>query len=849
MLERNIYNTRVIKWFQRICILERKCNESMSDSDTDDWEFIMKNLLYDDESKHLPVPVYSYVKPSLGTRFVLHLLLSLGHFETELDLLLHRSLRDSLKYAKLIGEGENLTELQRYSNELLKTYIEEQLVYFPNSSNVTDSWIIDAGELLDSIIIRDEICITDMPPVLQCQLEQSTDSRFTQYKNRLKLMLIVAARKELENVLSLYTVPTVNELMSSSLENDISWNIVSHYRKSPYQSIESYKEQIGALKMAVKAIDRYINGTEQNTYIKCQLIAGAPGSGKSFLALTIGLYAISKGLVCGITSMMARRAVQIGGEHLHKMFCIPVSPNLSVFWLAEKAIIALMSKPEKLKFIRILNILLIDEIGQLSSEFLSSLDIILRRIRNNDIFLGGVFVISTIDHKQLPPIKGKPFLTSPHVLSCFDAYILKKSVRANNDKDLVRIQEISRMNPKHYIEKPDLLIEFKNLLSKTCTFVPTWDSPIITPNVHRVYGKKKPAKEASEDYLTTVKGKLKNEQYLEVESLDVQLSYNSHEEWQTASDGTRAFLDHILKEPRVLLFFIGGKYTFTYNEEGKFSQSQLGLLLEMPEFDDVKNFRKIPMLVAPPGIKDFIFETSKSKEEYYAEGWTNHMVGVSPIKTNSVQGNLKAQRKQYGLKPYVTSTVHASMGDTLQTIATEVSFENAEFRLWEKAQVIVLLSRTRKGKDLIFVGEKKGTIRALCLLIQTSSQWIDFMLIAKNTYSNNESLSYLTQKQYPFRIRDISLPLCNTGYVYMLVSTKDHNQNYIGQTMRLGDRLDQHNRGYGTTFTSRITLRPWFLIAYVCGFDKKVNLMLYFEARWQKKEQNMLEWVIEIREC
>ena len=53
-----------------------------NEDDHDVWDFIQDNLLYDDEHRHLPIPVFSYVKPMLGQRFILHILLSMGQFET-----------------------------------------------------------------------------------------------------------------------------------------------------------------------------------------------------------------------------------------------------------------------------------------------------------------------------------------------------------------------------------------------------------------------------------------------------------------------------------------------------------------------------------------------------------------------------------------------------------------------------------------------------------------------------------------------------------------------------------------------------------------------------------------------
>ena len=43
----------------------------------------------------------------IATQFILHLLLSLSHFVTEDDLLLHATIREPLCQAKWIGPSEN----------------------------------------------------------------------------------------------------------------------------------------------------------------------------------------------------------------------------------------------------------------------------------------------------------------------------------------------------------------------------------------------------------------------------------------------------------------------------------------------------------------------------------------------------------------------------------------------------------------------------------------------------------------------------------------------------------------------------------------------------------------------
>ena len=68
--------------------------------DLDDAEYLdflnhveKKLILNDDEEDHLPVPVFSYIIPTMNTLFILHILLSMGRFETEIDLTMHQSFR------------------------------------------------------------------------------------------------------------------------------------------------------------------------------------------------------------------------------------------------------------------------------------------------------------------------------------------------------------------------------------------------------------------------------------------------------------------------------------------------------------------------------------------------------------------------------------------------------------------------------------------------------------------------------------------------------------------------------------------------------------------------------------
>ena len=83
---------------------------------------------------------------------------------------------------------------------------------------------------------------------------------------------------------------------------------------------------------------------------------------------------------------------------------------------------------------------------------------------------------------------------------------------------------------------------------------------------------------------------------------------------------------------------------------------------------------------------------------------------------------MQGKRKQYGLKLYVISTIHGAMGDTLQYMATQISVHDSNFNLWDKGQLTVILSRTEKGKNSIFIGPKNDTLNALCTLLLSRTQ-------------------------------------------------------------------------------------------------------------------------------
>ena len=94
------------------------------------------------------------------TRFILYILLSLGCNKTEIDLLQHGLLGESFRYAKFIGPENDDDSHQNYSGRVFVIFIEEQLIYFPDSRSIIYSWITVTDDLFNEAIKNDRIPIT-----------------------------------------------------------------------------------------------------------------------------------------------------------------------------------------------------------------------------------------------------------------------------------------------------------------------------------------------------------------------------------------------------------------------------------------------------------------------------------------------------------------------------------------------------------------------------------------------------------------------------------------------------------------------------------------------------------------
>ena len=525
---------------------------------------------------------------------------------------------------------------------------------------------------------------------------------------------------------------------------------------------------------------------------------------------------------------------------------------MSTYRMTELALQKLKRHPYRLDFIKSLHMIASDEVGQKNAEFDEVIDNILRITRGVNMYYGGILGIGTYDPTQLQPIQGRPLLVSLNIIPCYKVVPIKHFVRTQ-DSSFFRLQQIARLSYNELRESEDLQYEFERLCEKF-TFADSWDDPSITPGTFRIYAKNIPAKTASKDFVRSVKNHIQMENYRERKAIDLQRYRFSNESWKDASAATVTTLDAQMKEPGTLLFFQSAIYQCTYTEDGLFSQSQLALCYDLPDQDDLDNFRRIKVLLFPHDVKldGFEFDSSLPKSYYIDEmGFKEVSIGQSPHNIISYD-DTKASRKQYGLRHYVTATIHGAMGDTYNKMAASISDINEDKRLWDRGQLIVLISRTRKMENTIFVGPKNESIKGLKCLLTYRTQWCEYMdeVLKITTIKRDDDTDIdidhqvMNQRSYPFRICDISLPQDRTGYVYFLMSKRDKSFVHIGMTFCLRSCLIAHNSGRDCKSSSTPTnKRPYVLIAYICGFDRNKDLMISTKEIWfEERHDDIFEW-------
>ena len=745
---------------------------------------------------------FSKIYPSDPCKFLVHLLLSMGHFETEFDLFNTNTLKDSFVNSGLLTS----TSVEQNVLSLTKKYILKQAQFLPGSTRMFDRNIIQCYEVLHDFLHNHSIAQLQPPRVLLSAVKESNSEKIQSFlsKNRINVAKgLVASRK-------VFNCPEEKLLVNATTEKPITFFPVIQQR--PGQPDASFSQQKMVLNSFVTAIDKYILALASS--IPHHFVLGRPGTGKSTVSLIALCYAMSKGLNCMITTLAAEKSASMGGLHFHRLIPAPVSSSQPVMKQVESTVQKLYQDPLRLVLLKKLDVLVVEELGMLNSEQWAILDQTLRFVNDNNTPMGGVLVFGNGDPKQLRPPSGPLIWISPILLTSFTFFYLK---------DYVRMEDINGARVLSLLDKPNLTEddaqEILTIVSTHCHFLPSWSSLPRDSTTLRVVPTRLAEKKLVEEQTNLIKN-MQLETFTAV-SID-EVSRKGHNIWTKTNDSSISnFLSKTCLEPEKLLFYVGAPMRLTRNDaELGFCQGQLCVVKELPQIENTT----ITLYVAPPCVRELPQVNARGVRDYETNNWKT-------VKVRKIEGMpqfhksraFSVRRIQYPLKPFEASTIHKCIGDDVPFLATQIAssnpIEKKMFKLWEKNQLLVILSRVKQLKHITFIGPKELTLQTMRKIIFNVNQWDYFVDQFVQNLSESDPatpmLSYpLSQHVLPMSRQYI--PDDNCASLFCLVSLKDGGF-HIGTSLNLKTTLQQYNSYSHNLHVEILSRKPW---AVVCAaFD------------------------------
>jgi hypothetical protein len=790
---------------------------------------------YVDATKTMPnVVVFTQVTPTQFSRFLVHLMLSMGTFVTEIDLYSAPSMIQAFRNAGLISHNNPTEEDVKC---LAKRYVQEQLQWLAIGTRRFSRLLMCVIDGLQRFLLHGEITYDALPLYLQRTMVEHATDEVAQLLHSRRIMAVDTLYHELSPIL--LDFPNPEQLKVQQVVP-----YIPHITPAHGQSAASVAEQTALLQACHMAIDNLFQPT--TTFIKSPLLVGPPGSGKTHILLIAQTYALSRGLNAQLVAMTSERARKLGGEHIHLLFGMPVLDNrrYTISSLSESTLFNLARSPIRLAALQRIDVLFIEEIGLVSAETFAVMDLVLRYIRDNPVPMGGILMIASGDPRQLPPVSGSPIWASYHVICTFQVNTLVHYVRAQTDANLQTILEILR---RSHVTDAEMDM-FEHIIRQHCIpihCVPTWSD--VPPHVLRVVG----TRQASQQILN---------EFLAMKMADPHVhcvSFPAVDEIETpggqvmnANQSTSHQLNMKCHEPSTLVVFVGAVMRLTYNNTNvtptrpRFSQGQLCVVRTIiPPDYDIAHPSEISVQLVPAGVRQF-------QIDHLPADWCTFNVKVRATAPIVVGGQrTRAWRKQYPLHHFVSSTIHKAIGETLPHIATQLSLQHKQYRLWQREQLLVLMSRVPTLNDMTFVTtDPEDTLAAMLNILMQPSRWaahIEQMLQALDCRHAAPRILHHELNPLPGQLQLI--PDLHLGYVYLLVSCSDCRYGYVGETGSILRRVKEHNTGRGSRITNDPYLRPWTVMVLICGFPhsgqhpNNIAARKAFEAQWHRRNARLAE--------
>jgi hypothetical protein len=366
--------------------------------------------------------------------------------------------------------------------------------------------------------------------------------------------------------------------------------------------------------------------------------------------------------------------------------------------------------------------------------------------------------------------------------------------------------------------------EFVSILERRCRQNVCSTPQDLPDGITMVVGKKKAEEELEEDFVN--RKKASRDDWRELLASDF---VDNEGTWIPAAENVSTALNRKVLAKYKLFVFPGARIRMTENgtvSGQTFSQGQTGVVRGFAvEEDNVK----IEVSLVPPG---------QILEECDVE--TLPVITVGRTCSQDVWLSWRsrlAKREQFPVKLDVAATCHKILGSTLARVAFKLGEESSAYGLWDRKQLLVIISRVRSLDHIFPVGDWTQIERQVrALLIKESKEEKRLCDYLRNLDILSENPRRVVESFAETQDLSDAFPVAEVGCVYLLVNADDPRAFYIGETMNLRRRYSQH-RTSSKTFGCRLRMDSIRLYCFVTGFQGGGFGVVYslknFETEWQ----------------
>ena len=406
----------------------------------------------------------------------------------------------------------------------------------------------------------------------------------------------------------------------------------------------------------IELLSRFVQNTDVNIFL-----TGKAGTGKTTFLRNLATNTYKRMVVVAPTGVAA---INAGGVTIHSFFQLPFGPIVPGGQQTDdgRQSLSLLSNKiskTKLKIMRSLDLLVIDEISMVRADLLDAVDAVLRQVRRSSAAFGGVQLLMIGDIQQLAPVarQNEWELLQPYYKSVyfFDSHVLQ-----NNPYICIELNHIYRQNDGDFI---NILNQVRNncvdrhnmeLLNQRCfpDFKPNDKDGYITLTTHNSQ-----ADEINDEKLKLIKSKL----------LTFEAEING------------IFPENAYPTKEILELKVGAQVMFVKNDPSPEKQYYNGKIGKIVSYD------KDEGLVVECGDEHINVSPVK---------WQNFEYTLNE-QTNEIEEKEIGSFSQIPLKTAWAITIHKSQGLTFDKVIL-----NAEMA-FAHGQVYVALSRCTSLEGLV----------------------------------------------------------------------------------------------------------------------------------------------------